>query len=578
MSLLFFTKGDKSVGSSRQRAWLLAEHLRRSYGLESEVLHPRMEGFGSFIFLKQAIARHDILIVHKSLFSWKTIIAILYGRFILGKSLIYDLDDVEWIHSRLKTILLARCANMVFAGSHVIFEWARGLNDRVEFIPTSLDHELYKEQAVYPERRDVYTFVWVGTGTGHFRFGNLDILGPVFEALHRRGLKFRFVVVGAQKNADLKRYFSSSYYESIFIDTLVWDREGVVAETFKKYKADVGLSPSKDSPFERGKCAFKSLEYMACGLPVVASSMGENKYVVRNGVSGILAGTVEEWTVAIIKICDDLELRKKMGNEGLRIVAETYSYSSIIPKIAAAIDEIIIHGRRVNQAMFEHPGAVERYKKDTKLRKNEKWIIDTYFKKHGSRVLVLGCGAGRTLMYFLEKGFRATGLDISKNMLDACRDNLKERELSASLIEGDAADLSFAPDESYDYVFFPFHGIDFVYPRKNRERVFSEARRVLKPGGVFVFSTHNIFYWKYVLRFLFGKRDGMYVREAIPYGSGVLFTHYSNFLSTKRYLKHLYSRVEYIGDRFACGDYSLRRARTLLYSLKEKSIFLISLK
>ncbi len=339
MLLLFFTKGDKSVGSSRQRVWLMSEHLLRTYGIQSNVLYPRMEGFGSFAFLKNEIANCDVMIIHKSLFSWKTIAVILYGKYILGKKVIYDLDDAEWVHSRPKTVLLARCANAVFAGSEIIEQWARRHNRRVVFVPTVIDAELYASFRVEHKEHETSTIGWVGTGKGHFQDGHFHMIRQALDAL-AHDHTFRFVVIGSQNHQPLKDYFKGAAFETVFVDGLDWSDSGAMPQAIHQYQFDVGLMPTKDTPFNRAKCAFKAIEYMACGVPVIASPVGENARVVEDGVTGFYATDDKEWQEGISTLLADQDLRTRMGEAGLARVCAKYSYEVITPTINSFLHEL----------------------------------------------------------------------------------------------------------------------------------------------------------------------------------------------------------------------------------------------
>lgn len=344
MSILFFTKGDKAVASSRQRVWLLAERLGYPYeiiwGLKYPFWSLSKKRFEEVRRVLRMIKCHDVLFVHKSLFPIDIIILILLAKKIFKRKIIFDLDDAEWEHSPTKSKILATGADVVFAGSHLIYDWGKRYNAAVELVPTCFDHTVYKKYSIIPEKRGIYTLVWVGLGTSHFRFGNLDILQPIFAALKERGFRFQFLLIGSQNNRDLKRFFTSKNYESIFIDDLDWGEEGIVAKMLNIYNADIGLAPSKDSSFEQGKCAGKILEYMACGIPVVASPMGENNIVVRDGVNGFLADSVVRWVEKILSLAENVELRRRLGREGQSSVADFYSYQVIVPKVKKILENL----------------------------------------------------------------------------------------------------------------------------------------------------------------------------------------------------------------------------------------------
>ncbi len=125
------------------------------------------------------------------------------------------------------------------------------------------------------------------------------------------------------------------------------------------------------------------------------------------------------------------------------------------------------------------------------LRTDEEVLVRRYFVNTQGKLLVLGCGAGRTLRPLHEMGFAVTGVDFVPEMVAAAK--LALALLPVAVEQMDAAQLGFA-DQSFDYVFFPFHGIDYVTP--DIYAAVKEAARVLRPNGVFIFNSHNRFFLK----------------------------------------------------------------------------------
>ncbi|EMR11899.1 group 1 glycosyl transferase [Methylophaga lonarensis MPL] len=97
--------------------------------------------------------------------------------------------------------------------------------------------------------------------------------------------------------------------------------------------------PLIDSPWERGKCGYKLIQYMACGLPVVASPVGVNTEIVRERINGYLATNDDEWEEALIKLCTDTETRLRMGLAGREMVEQQYSIKSQSTKLLSAIKQ-----------------------------------------------------------------------------------------------------------------------------------------------------------------------------------------------------------------------------------------------
>ena len=97
--------------------------------------------------------------------------------------------------------------------------------------------------------------------------------------------------------------------------------------------------PLPDKPFERGKCGYKLIQYMVCGKPVVASPVGVNKEIVRDGIDGFLASNETEWSTALELLCSDRKLRNRMGEAGRKRVEEQYNIDVFTSKYEMLFNE-----------------------------------------------------------------------------------------------------------------------------------------------------------------------------------------------------------------------------------------------
>jgi glycosyltransferase involved in cell wall biosynthesis len=107
---------------------------------------------------------------------------------------------------------------------------------------------------------------------------------------------------------------------------------------------DVGLMPLLDSPWERGKCGYKLVQYMACGLPVVASPVGVNSDLVTVGVNGFLAATPEQWVSSLERLIREASLRRSMGIQGRRRVEADYCLQVTAPKLSSLLRQAAARG------------------------------------------------------------------------------------------------------------------------------------------------------------------------------------------------------------------------------------------
>ena len=124
------------------------------------------------------------------------------------------------------------------------------------------------------------------------------------------------------------------------------------------------------------------------------------------------------------------------------------------------------------------------------LWESEKMMIEKYFNPE-SRILDIGCGAGRTTIGLYKLGYHLVeGLDLSEAMIVQARRISKELNYDITFSVGDAACLDY-DDETFSAALFSFNGIMQIPGRKNRIKVLKEIRRILKPKGYFLFTTHD---------------------------------------------------------------------------------------
>ena len=161
----------------------------------------------------------------------------------------------------------------------------------------------------------------------------------------------------------------------------------------------------------------------------------------------------------------------------------------------------------------------------------------------GKRILDLGVGGGRTIPYLLVLSDQYVALDYSPGMVRKARQLFPH----ADIRQGDARNLAF-PDASFDFVLFSFNGIDMV-PFEDRGTVLQEVYRVLRRGGYFAFSTHN-------LNHLDGEMQGVYRRPPLdlarnPLRTGVRIARWGD-QSIRGYLNYRRLRSgEESGDGYA---------------------------
>ncbi|OBA00460.1 glycosyltransferase family 4 protein [Halomonas sp. G11] len=292
-----------------------------------------LKGYTTRIFALLSARRFDVIIIEKELFPFMPAIAERFLR-LIGVSYIVDYDDAlfhrydchsnPWIRRLLgkKIDSVMRQASCVIAGNNYLAERARRVGARrVEIIPTVVDAERY-----HPKQKSgikMPIIGWIGTPqTSRY----LQPLLPVLESI-KSEVPLRFVAIGANPED----------FEGTLVETWPWSEDTEV-ESLQQF--DVGVMPLMDSPWERGKCGYKLIQYMACGVPVVASPVGVNVEIVKPGENGLLASSIEEWGHALRQLLqEEPSMRKQMGAAGHALVKDRYSLQAQAPKLLKIIYE-----------------------------------------------------------------------------------------------------------------------------------------------------------------------------------------------------------------------------------------------
>jgi len=103
---------------------------------------------------------------------------------------------------------------------------------------------------------------------------------------------------------------------------------------------DVGIMPLQDGAWEKGKCGYKLIQYMACSLPVIASPVGANMEIVDHGVNGYLASTETEWLESFRRLQQDKRLRTEMGKAGRAKVEKKYCLQVTAPRFVELLEKV----------------------------------------------------------------------------------------------------------------------------------------------------------------------------------------------------------------------------------------------
>jgi len=352
--ILFLTQGDVQVPSSRHRVNLYLPWLEKA-GFEA-VVHPAVtveEHHEAFItrswramkqrgfrtFTRRMKDLHELRDFNY-VFIQKPILPAPFfnmeSRFARHRKMIFDFDDsiflkkpggsllANWWPQEKRVISICRMAHRVITGNESLAGFVRKLKIEPIVLPTPVDTEMFATAANQPKRPSKIPVIgWVGspsTQTG------LDLVMPSLIDLHSRA-PFVVRLIGTNPSAVPVRF------------PIEWKSWSLETEVSDVANLDVGLAPMKDTPWNRGKCGLKIMQYWAAGVPVVASPVGIYREIVRDGENGLLANTRADWSEKILALMKDPDLRKKVVQGGRKTVEERFSLKVLAPRFVQIFEE-----------------------------------------------------------------------------------------------------------------------------------------------------------------------------------------------------------------------------------------------
>ncbi|NPV72995.1 MAG: glycosyltransferase family 4 protein [Pelotomaculum sp.] len=282
------------------------------------------------------IWRYDVVFIQRlvlpHVFPLPEMLVCLVAR-LLGKRIVFDFDDAIFATSphRKKTLaerftdanrvarIIARC-DAIIAGNTYLAGYARQYNRNVTVIPTCIDLARYPVKKAEKAPGEPCVIGWIGM-PGSLPY--LNILKPVFQEI-------------AAKHNILVRIIGGRDYDcpGVRVEHRPWTYTDEVNWILS---FDIGVMPLTESEEARGKCGLKLLQYMAAGIPAVASPVSANREIVMDGVNGYLAAFAEEWTEKLCSLIRSPRLRRAMGERSRVTVEQHFSLEAGLQKLAGVL-------------------------------------------------------------------------------------------------------------------------------------------------------------------------------------------------------------------------------------------------
>ena len=340
--ITMFTRYSSLGASSRYRFFMYAARLREA-GNNVKVssffdnkylrcLYSKRRGGGLNVFkaywqrFRDACKADGLWLIEYELFPF---IPYFIERIFLRKhKYILNFDDNVWEKYRGKILLsgkydkLCRNAAGIIVANDFLYDKVSKLNSNIVKIPTVVNLDLYRCDK---PKFDKFTLAWIGTPVTYIY---LQKFTSIFRMLAEK-YDFELLVI-ARKSLEYRRI------QGVNMRFENWSQE---RETDLLPRCHAGIMPLTDDEFSRGKSAFKLIQYLASGLPLIASPVGENVKVVDSGENGFLADSPEDWAKALERLIEDEDLYSSMA-QNARESAKDYSIQKYFPVFKNFIDNI----------------------------------------------------------------------------------------------------------------------------------------------------------------------------------------------------------------------------------------------
>lgn len=326
-NISFFTKYTSQGATSRYRSFFfMRQMINKDYNisiysfLDSEYLKnlynkkPRKKSKIIFAYLCRffsLLLASKNLIVESELFPF--VPYWIEKLFLKNKHYILNFDDNVWENYKNKFWLntkydkLVQRADGIIVANDFLFEKVKSLNSNIIKIPTAIDLEDYAEVT---EKNKVFTLVWIGTPVT-YRY--IKSHAEIFKVLAKK-IKYELCIVATEG-------LRSRGIDGVNMKFVEWSIEN---EVHYLKQAHIGIMPLDKDMFSQGKSSFKLIQYLAAGIPLIGSAIGENNHVIQDGINGYLVSTDEQWIEKIELLYWDNLLREQIA---INCQKDAYNYS-----------------------------------------------------------------------------------------------------------------------------------------------------------------------------------------------------------------------------------------------------------
>jgi len=308
--IYWFAHYNTNSISFRYRGLYVLEALKEKYKITYSIVYPELTlkqivRFFIIYFSALVLINKNSLIVFQKIHSNR-----LYSFFlkvlvkIRKEHALYDTDDADYLRYKENNInfFLKNC-KYCSVGSDALGRYARKYNNNVYVLTTPIIHH----NKIKTEKNKVFHLGWIGNlGQNKYKIEpfshKLSLFNYILPAIKSIKYEFKFTLLGVvntKDKEDIYNYLKESTHITLNIpENLNWLDEDRIYNMVQEF--DLGLSPLVNHEFNIAKSAFKAKQYFSCGVPVIASPVGENMKFVKNGINGFFCKTIEDFNQKIL--------------------------------------------------------------------------------------------------------------------------------------------------------------------------------------------------------------------------------------------------------------------------------------
>ncbi len=356
MRVIFFTKYTDKGPSSRYRTFQFSRYFENFFNC-------KYYSFFDDDYISLINNNHKIKLSKYILFTFKRIYIIFfkvrksdiifieyelipyfppfleYFLYLKGVKFVLDFDDAIFHnydnHSNFlakqffknKIPVIAKISSYIISGSPYLTEYLKKYNCNISEIPTSIDFDIYqskiKTKNFIPNE---IVIGWIGSKTTSY---NLLKLRDVFISLIEKFPNLQFHFCGFDNSLISEFSFNNSYFFN-------WSPE--IEYDFLN-SIDIGIMPLEDNLFNKGKCGFKLIQYMAVGKPTISFPF-ESNIKINHGNENKFASNTLEWSIVLTDMILNIEYYRSVGIKNIEIIKNEYSIQSNFSKYISIFNSL----------------------------------------------------------------------------------------------------------------------------------------------------------------------------------------------------------------------------------------------